>query len=163
MCDINYVCGSNQNFTWANCLALYFCVAFGCDWSSALESVQKQRGLAYYLHLSVLHLREREREREVLYIPHMTCSFTIPDTNRCRFTCLHFLKTQHCFFTSWFSKLSHILTINFEHWPQSSLSLQLPHDPHWNLFLLSVMWMVHVKWVLHVCFIQILYLISVVD
>ena len=54
-----HVCGSDKDFTWANCLALYFCVAFGCDWSSALESVA----------LRLLFARvSASPERDVLYL-----------------------------------------------------------------------------------------------
>ena len=131
-----HVCGSDKDFTWANCLALYFCVAFGCDWSSALESVG----------LRLLFARvsaSPEREREVLYL---TCHIQWFNT---RYNINVDLRTYI------FSRHNTVflrpdppnfrISWQFEHWPQSSFSLQPSHDPQRDLFLLSVMWMVHVN------------------
>ena len=117
-----------------------------------------QLDLAYCLHVSVLHLRETE----VLYLT----SYTVvlyQIQYECKFTYLHFLKTQHCFLRP--DPPNFRISWQFEHWPQSLFSLQPLHDPHWDLFLLSVMWMVTCQheWYVYYVLYKYLYLRSVID
>ena len=144
-----HVCGSDKDFTWANCLALYFCVAFGCDWSSTLESVG----------LRLLFARvSASPERKVLYL---TCHIQWFNTRyNINVDLRTYIFSRHN--TAFYVLILHILTIR-----TLTTIFILFTAITWSTAgslptLCDVNGSCQHEW-LHVCLYKYLYLISVID
>ena len=149
-----HVCGSDKDFTWANCLALYFCVAFGCDWSSALESVG----------LRLLFARvsaSPEREREVLYLTcHIQWFNTRYNINVDLRTYI-FSRYNTVFYVLILQTFAYLDNSNTDHNLHSLYSHHMIHTGSLPT-LCDVNGSCQHEW-LHVCLYKYLYLISVID